>query len=110
MSGRLQVQDYKAIILKGQPWKDPLFPHGKYALFMNHQAPQKQNTESKKKWVEDYVWKRASQHFGEGNFKMFDGIDPTDVIMGSVNDCYAFAALSGLANARIEELDFDPDK
>lgn len=77
---------------------------------MNHQAPQKQNTESKKKWVEDYVWKRASQHFGEGNFKIFDGVDPTDVIMGSVNDCYAFAALSGLASARIEELDFDAEK
>lgn len=41
---------------------------------------------------------------------MFDGIDPTDVIMGSVNDCYAFAALSGLAEARIEELDYDPSK
>ena len=28
---------------------------------------------------------------------MFEGIDPTDVIMGSCNDCYAFAALAGLA-------------
>ena len=82
---------------RNEPWKDPLFPHGKYCLFENHAAPAKGNAESKQKWVNDFVWKRASQFFGEGNFDVFDGIDPSDVIMGSCNDCYAFAALAGLA-------------
>ena len=68
MSGRLKEQKWEEIVEKGVPWKDPLFPHGKYALFMNHQRPQKQNTESKKKWVDEYYWKRASDHFGPGNF------------------------------------------
>jgi hypothetical protein len=30
---------------------------------------------------------------------IFDGVDPSDVIMGSCNNCYAFAALSGIAEA-----------
>jgi hypothetical protein len=30
---------------------------------------------------------------------IFDGVDPSDVIMGSCNNCYAFAALAGIAEA-----------
>ena len=47
----------------------------------------------------EFTWKRASEYYGEGNFKVFDGIDPSDIIMGSCNDCYAFAALAGMAEA-----------
>ena len=36
MSGRLKPIDYEKIIKKGEPWKDPMFPHGKYCLFINH--------------------------------------------------------------------------
>ena len=110
MSGRLKEIDYQAIIAKGEPWKDPLFPHGKHCLFINHQCPAKQNNDSKKKWVDSFVWKRASQYFGVGKFKVFDGIDPSDVIMGSCNNCYMFAALAGMAEARVEELDFDENE
>ena len=109
MHGRLKEIDYESIVAKGEPFKDPYFPHGKHCLFMNHQGPDKASGESKKKWVEKFVWKRASQYFGPGKFKIFDGIDPSDVIMGSCNNCYAFAALAGQAESRVEELDFDED-
>jgi len=39
MSGRLKELNYKKIIKEGKPWKDPCFPHGKYALFINHINP-----------------------------------------------------------------------
>lgn len=34
---------------------------------------------------------------------IFDGVDPGDVIMGSCNNCYAFAALAGIAESLDEE-------
>ena len=70
-------------------------------------APGKGHTETKKKWIEKFTWKRASEYFGEGNYQIFDGIDPTDVIMGSCNSCYMFAALAGLAEASKDELHLD---
>lgn len=60
MSGRLKELNYKKIIKEGNPWKDPCFPHGKFALFINHINPQKEHAESKAKWVRDFHWKRAS--------------------------------------------------
>lgn len=102
MSGRLKNIDWESIIEKGDPWKDPVFPHGKYCLFQNHQSPCK-DTDSKKKWVDGFHWKRASEFYGEGNFRIFDGVDPSDIIMGSCNDCYMFAALAGIAEATNEE-------
>jgi hypothetical protein len=59
--------------------------------------------DGKKKWVENFEWKRASEYFGPGKFKIFDGIDPSDCIMGSCNDCYMFAALAGIAEATFDE-------
>ena len=105
MSGRLKPIDYKEIIRRGIPWKDPTFPHGKYALFANHTGPAKGSETTKRKWLHSYTWKRASAYFGKDNFSVFDGIDPTDVIMGACNDCYMFAALSGMAENRLEDLD-----
>jgi hypothetical protein len=32
-------------------------------------------------------------------FKLFDGLDPNDIIMGSCNNCYLLAALSGMAES-----------
>ena len=60
MHGRLKEIDYQAIIDKGEEWKDPYFPHGKHSLFINHVGPSKANADSKKKWVDKFVWKRAS--------------------------------------------------
>ena len=34
---------------------------------------------------------------------IFDGVDPSDVIMGSCNNCYALAALAGIAEALVSE-------
>ena len=102
MKGRLKAIDYEAIIEKGEPWKDPIFPHGKYCLFINHQSPQKPSP-SKQKWVDKFHWKRASEYFEDG-FEVFDGIDPDDIIMGSCNDCYMFAALAGMAEGTSKEV------
>ena len=59
--------------------------------------------EAKKKWVEKVHWKRASEYFGKGNYKIFEGVDPSDIIMGNCNNCYALAALLGLAEAHDDE-------
>ena len=62
MSGRLKHIDYEAIIAEGKPWKDPVFPYGKVALFINNSKPRKGQEELKKKWL-TYHWKRASEFF-----------------------------------------------
>jgi len=41
------------------------------------------------------VWKRPEQIFER--FKLFEGIDPTDIRQGIIGDCYFLAALSALA-------------
>ena len=48
MSGRLKVIDYEEIIEKGEPWKDPDFPYGKCALFINNSKPRKGQEEINK--------------------------------------------------------------
>lgn len=107
MKGRLEAPDWEEIIRIGEPWNDPKFPKGKYSLFLNHREPQDDHKESKAKWVNGFEWKRASEFFGADNFQVFEGIDPDDVIMGSCNNCYAFAAISGLAEADEEEMELD---
>ena len=62
MSGRLKVIDYEEIIEKGEPWKDPDFPYGKSALFINNSKPRKGQEEIKSKWL-TFHWKRASEYF-----------------------------------------------
>lgn len=104
MKGRLKEIDWQAIIAQGQPWKDPTFPHGAYALYTDHKKPERSSMEQKKKWVEAIHWKRASEYFGEGNFTIFEGVDPSDIIMGNCNNCYALAALGGIAEAHHDEL------
>lgn len=49
-----------------------------------------------KKW-ETYVWKRPSEVFGEGNFYLYDNIDPSDIKQGDCGDCYFLSGLSSLA-------------
>ena len=56
------------------------------------------------------MWKRASEYYGPGNFKIFDGVDPGDIVMGSCNNCYMLAALSGIAEAHESEKDADEDQ
>ena len=104
MSGRMKHVDWMQIISEGKPWKDKYFAHGKYCLYMDHCKPAGKNKVSKEKW-QKYHWKRASEHFGKGNFKVFEGVDPNDIIMGNCNNCYALAALSGMAEALYDEND-----
>ena len=102
MTGRLKNIDHEAIISKGKPWRDKTFDHPG-CLFKNRKSPMKPS-KIKDKWLK-YEWKRASEYFGEGNYKLFDGVDPSDIMMGACNNCYAFAALSGLAEATADEIE-----
>lgn len=110
MSDRLTEPDWREIVKNGEPWDDPYFSHGKHALFMNHKDPHKKHKDSKQRWVNGFTWKRASEYFGEDGFKIFDGVDPSDAIMGSCNNCYAFAAISGIAEAHNDEKELTKDE
>ena len=111
MSGRMKEIDFRAVIEQEEPWSDPYFPHGKYALFVDHKAPMNKEDPAKQLWMNGFHWKRASEYFGQDNFKIFEGVDPSDTIMGACNNCYAFAALTGLAEALEEEKNLkDEDK
>ena len=70
---------------------------------MNHKSPDKGASKGKEKW-HDFNWMRASEYYGEGNFLVFDGVDPSDIIMGGCNNCYAFAALAGIAESTSDEV------
>ena len=35
--------------------------------------------------------------YGEGNFKLYENVDPMDVKQGKCGDCYFLASLSSLA-------------
>ena len=96
MSSRLKDIPYNQIIEMGEPWTDPTFPPGPECLFISGDKPLKEN-KAKEKWMK-FDWKRASDYYN-GDFKIFDNVDPSDIIMGSCNNCYMLAALSGIAEA-----------
>ena len=77
--------------------------HGPFSLWINHKKPQR-STASTDFWENNIYFKRASEHY-ENGFSIFDGIDPSDIIMGGCNNCYALAALSGMAEANKDEVD-----
>ena len=101
MADRLIEVDWQGVIARGEPWVDEDFKYGPYCLWINHKGPVRP-TASTDFWQNNLIWKRASEHF-EGDFKIFDGIDPSDIIMGGCNNCYALAALSGMAEAHKDE-------
>ena len=43
------------------------------------------------------MWKRPSEVYGKGNFKIFSNISPTDIKQGSCADCYFLSSISSLA-------------
>ena len=57
------------------------------------------------KW-DSYIWRRPSEVYGEGNFKVFSGIAPSDIKQGECGDCYYLSSLSSLAEfpERVESL------
>ena len=73
-------------------------------MFVNNTGPSKELT--KERWKK-FQWKRASDYYGPGNFQLFDGVDPGDILMGGCNNCYMLAALSGIAEAHESERDAD---
>lgn len=91
---------WEEIIRRGEPWSDPTFPHGPQALYINgrhHQSHHEWDfaTDPKRK----FYWRRASEHFKSQKceVKVFEGIDPTDIVQGKIANCYFLAALAGLA-------------
>lgn len=44
-----------------------------------------------------YQWRRASDVYGKGKFKIYDEISPTDIVQGQLGDCYFLSAVSSLA-------------
>jgi calpain-15 len=65
----------------------------------------KRDPKHAQKW-ETYMWRRPSEVWGAGNFKVFNKIDPTDIKQGDCGDCYFLSALSSVAEypERIESL------
>lgn len=102
MSGRLKEINWQAIVAAGKQWRDPTFPHGRYALFIDHKKPMR-DMESKKAWMENVHWKRASEYFDKDKYYVFQGVDPNDIIMGGCNNCYMLAAMSSIAEAHYDE-------
>lgn len=49
-----------------------------------------------KRW-ESFVWKRPCEVYGEGNFTLWDTIEPNDISQGDCGDCYFLSSLSSLA-------------
>ncbi len=43
------------------------------------------------------AWKRSTELFGEGQFKMYQGISPCDIRQGALGNCYFLCSLSSLA-------------
>lgn len=71
---RLQSVDYESIIAKGAPWTDPIFKPDRSSLF---DKILKRNS-GMDAW-DSYEWKRPSEVYGEGNFKIFSEITPADI-------------------------------
>ena len=43
------------------------------------------------------MWKRPAEVYGEGNFTLFDKIDPNDIRQGYCGDCYFLSSVSSIA-------------
>lgn len=71
------------------------------SLFINGKEHRLANKFKKKKLWETYQWIRISDYFGEGNFVMWNAIEPEDIKMGNIDNCGLMATLSGLAERDI---------
>ena len=89
---RLREIDYKTIIAKGEQWSDPYFKADRSSLYDN-QLPKSDN---QKLW-DTYEWKRASEVYGTGDYRVFDNITPTDIKQGDIGNCYYLSSISSLA-------------
>ena len=53
---------------------------------------------------------RASEHYKDEEYHVFDGVDPNDIIMGCCNNCYMLAALAGISEAHKDEVGSDDEE
>jgi hypothetical protein len=99
MKTRLRQIDWQSIIKRNEKWNDPEFPHGPQALFINGRHHSSHKDMWKFREGKEFYWRRASDHFKEKrmDFRVYEGMDPTDIIQGKLANCYFLASLAGLA-------------
>jgi hypothetical protein len=44
-----------------------------------------------------FDWRRPAEVYGEGNFSLYDKIDPNDIMQGYCGDCYYLSSIASLA-------------
>jgi hypothetical protein len=84
---KVNRSEYDELIKKynaNNKWTDPLFPYGPKSLGTIKNVPN------------DCQWKRISEIIEKPQL-FVDRIQPTDVIQGSLGDCYFLSAVSALA-------------
>lgn len=92
MSNRLKPVDWKSIVDSSKPWTDPNFRANKNAIL----DPMIRREKRIKNW-ENFVWKRPSEVYGQGNFTVFNDVKPDDIKQGHCGDCYFLSCLSSIA-------------
>lgn len=98
---RLTPIDYEAVLKSDEPFVDPHF-HADQSSIFDDSMPRRGGID---KWG-DFEWKRPSEVYGEGNFTLYDHIDPSDIKQGKCGDCYFLSCLSSLAEnpERIQDI------
>jgi hypothetical protein len=71
------------------------------SLFINGKSHRLGHKVKKKAVWETYEWIRISDYFGEGNYVLWNTIEPEDIKMGNIDNCGLMATLSGLAERDI---------
>lgn len=84
-----------------QLFTDPQFPPNANSLIKDWSLA---DYHSQRLW-RSFQWKRASELFKQP-IKVFDNIDPNDILQGNLGDCYYLSTLSAIAEfpKRIEKL------
>ena len=49
-----------------------------------------------KSW-DSFDWRRPSEVYGDGNFNLYENVDPNDIFQGYCGDCYYLSSLSSLS-------------
>jgi len=91
-SKRLREINWETISKSDKPFEDPNFLADVSSIFEDS-LPMRDGIEN---WA-SYVWKRPSEIYGEGNFSLYNKIDPNDIKQGECGDCYYLSSLSSLA-------------
>jgi len=98
---RLKDIDWQAAIDAETPFEDPHFAADITSIY-EESLDRRPGIDG---WA-DFVWKRPSEVYGEGNFTLYENIDPSDIKQGKCGDCYFLSCLSSLAEfpKRIQDI------